>query len=84
MPFITLDLLSIIQCNTREDKALSSFGVISVLYLIQLLCLSGAGGGGEGTTYHGLYGEAPPERGTFFKPQVCERVGSSLVIYING
>ena len=32
-----------------------------------------------GTSYNGLYGEAPPERGTFFKPQVYERVGISLV-----
>ena len=32
--------------------------------------------GGEGATpYNGLYGEAMPERGTFFKPQVYERVG---------
>ena len=31
---------------------------------------------GEGATpYNGLYGEAMPERGTFFKPQVYERVG---------
>ena len=28
-----------------------------------------------GTPYDGLYGEAPPERGTFFRPQVYERVG---------
>ena len=27
----------------------------------------------------GLYGEAPPERGTFFRLQVYERVGISLV-----
>ena len=26
--------------------------------------------GGEGTPYNGLYGEAPPERGTFFRLQV--------------
>ena len=25
-------------------------------------------GGGGGTPYNGLYGEAPPERGTFFRP----------------
>ena len=41
-------------------------------------------GRGEGTTYDGLYGEAPPERGIFFRPQVYERVGISLVEYING
>ena len=27
-------------------------------------------GGGGGTPYNGLYGEAPPERGTFFRLQV--------------
>ena len=32
-----------------------------------------------GTPYNGLYGEAPPERDTFFKLQVYERVGISLV-----
>ena len=38
-----------------------------------------------GTPYNGLYGEAPPERGTFFRPQVYERVGISQVeVYIKG
>ena len=32
-----------------------------------------------GTPYDGLYGEAPPERGIFFGPQVYRRVGISLV-----
>ena len=32
-----------------------------------------------GTLSDGLYGEAPPERGTFFRLQVYERVGISLV-----
>ena len=36
-------------------------------------------GGGEGTPYNGLYGEAPPERNSFFRLQVYERVGISLV-----
>ena len=34
--------------------------------------------GGGGTPYDGLYGEAPPERGIFFRLQVYERVGISL------
>ena len=34
------------------------------------------GGGGRGTPYNGLYGEAPPERGTFFMLQVYDGVGS--------
>ena len=32
-----------------------------------------------GATYNGLYREAPPKRGTFFRLQVYERVGISLV-----
>ena len=31
-----------------------------------------------GTPYDGLYGEAPPQRGIFFRLQVYERVGISL------
>ena len=30
-----------------------------------------------GTPYNGLYGEAPPERGTFFRLEVYKRVGIS-------
>ena len=37
------------------------------------------GRGGGGTPYNGLYGEAPPERGTFFRLQVYKRVGISQV-----
>ena len=37
------------------------------------------GVGGGGTPYNGLYEEAPPERGTFFRLQVYEWVGISLV-----
>lgn len=33
----------------------------------------------EGTPYKGLYGVAPPERGTFVRLQIYERVGVSLV-----
>ena len=32
-----------------------------------------------GTPYNGLYGEAPPERGTFFKLHLYKRVGISQV-----
>ena len=35
--------------------------------------------GGGGTPYNGLYRKDPPERGTFFRLQVYERVGISLV-----
>ena len=36
-------------------------------------------GGWGGTSYNGPYGEAPPERVTFFSLQVYERVGILLV-----
>ena len=36
-------------------------------------------GGRYSDPYNGRYGEAPPERGTFFRLQVHERVGISLV-----
>ena len=35
--------------------------------------------GGGSTPYNGQYGEAPPERGTFFRLQVYKRVEISLV-----
>ena len=41
--------------------------------------LPGGGGGRRRTPYDGLYGEVPPERGTFIRPQLCELVGISLV-----
>ena len=34
-------------------------------------------GGWGGTPYNGLYGEAPPKRGTLFRLQVYKRVGIS-------
>ena len=37
------------------------------------------GGGVGGTPCNNLYGETPPEVGTFFGLQVYERVGISLV-----
>ncbi len=39
----------------------------------------GIGGGGVCTPYNGLYGEAPPERGTFFRLQEYKRVGISQI-----
>ena len=39
---------------------------------------AGCGGGGGGVNpYNELYGEAPPERGIFFRLEVYERVGIS-------
>ena len=41
------------------------------------ICVIDPGAGG--TPYDGLYGEASPERGTFFRLQVYERVEISLL-----
>jgi len=35
---------------------------------------------GGGTFYSGLYGEAPPERGAFFKLAVYKRVGKIAIL----
>ena len=37
------------------------------------------GGGGGGSSYNDLYGEAPHKRGTFFRLSVYRRVGTSQV-----
>ena len=39
---------------------------------------------GGGTPYNGLYGEAPPERGTFFRLQVYKRLGISRAEVFEG
>ena len=39
----------------------------------------GGGGEGRGTPYNGLYGEAPPKMGSFFRVRVNKRVGISQV-----
>ena len=42
------------------------------------------GGGYPLYSYNSLYGEAPPERGTFFRLQVYKRVGISQVEVYEG
>ena len=58
------------------DKALcSTFSILAQVYKwVPATQLPGGGG----TPYNGLYGEALPERGTFFRRQVFERVGILL------
>ena len=55
--------------SLKLDKADTSFRV-------RLLTVSMAR---ESTPYYGLYRKAPPESGIFFRLQVYERVGVSLV-----
>ena len=51
--------------------------LVYLLHLAYLVHLAGFPRGG--TPYNGLYGEAPPKRGTFFRLQVYKRVGISQV-----
>ena len=60
-------------CFQRNDQC---FGV-SLPGILMSLEIWGTIPGG--TPYNGLYGEAPPESGTFLRLQVYERVGILLV-----
>ena len=69
------------------ETALLSFGIKSIRYHSRyrihsrwhfFKCKNRSKARG-GTPYNGLYGEAPPERGTFFRLQVYKRVGISQV-----
>ena len=63
----------------REDDVHQS-GVAIVMTRYASRCLeSWSSARGGSTPYNGLYGEAPPERGTFFRLQVYKRVGISQV-----
>ena len=69
---------SILIPDLRSQSDAKSKHTLKLLYEDGHLTCSLPGGGG-GTTYNGLYGEAPPERGTFFRLQIYEKVGSSQV-----
>ena len=64
------------KCMHREcrDNMVTTGGS----FFIKIITKRGVMRGG-GTPYNGLYGEALPERGTFFRSQVYERVGISQV-----
>ena len=47
----------------------------TIIFLKQLFAIRG----GDGTSYNGLYREAPPQRGTSSTLQAYERVGISRV-----
>ena len=59
--------------NTCSKNCVLIDAQIVVLLQVSMTCPR------EGTPYNGLYGEAPPERGTFFTLQVNETVGMSQV-----
>ena len=62
---------------SNEERAVSvkciyCNSAVASLSMYKVPCYSPGGGG---TPYNGLYGEAPPERGTFLRLQVYKRVG---------
>ena len=62
------------------------FNLVKAFFYIYLSDLIITPKRGEGSTpYNGLSWVAPPERGTFFRLQVYERVGITLVeVYMKG
>ena len=76
---IISEVLELNLCLLKKIKDLEVRGSSRVVSLDKALCSNflslhpgvqmGIGGGGR-TSYNGLYGEAPPERGIFFRPQV--------------
>ena len=73
---------SLRSLNSNYEHNFCLFSTGSIIYTFNKFCsteLSFKDHALGGTSYNGLYGEAPPERGTFFRFQVYERVGISLV-----
>ena len=83
--FLTFSLpspSSLRSLNSNYELNFCLFSTASIIYTFNKFCsteLSFKDHALGGTSYNGLYGEAPPERGTFFRFQVYERVGISLV-----
>ena len=69
-------------CSTEFDilsiRAFSDHPIRHILYYVYAQDFQ-PGVGGGGTPYDGLYAEAPPEMGIFFRPRVYERVRNSLL-----
>ena len=64
----------------NERTFIRDFGAPNVPLLDHFRYQYAQGGGGKGATpYNGLYGEAPPERGAFFRLQLYKRVGKSVI-----
>jgi len=85
---LTHTVYSVLVKNASEIKKNYNYNILSKYFAVA----SKLGGvsiifssrrhycpGGGGTPYNGLYGEAPPEWGTFFRFQVYKRVRISQV-----
>jgi len=65
----------------RQDSNPGHIGGRRVLSPLRHPCSPRVDGG---TPHNGLYGEAPPERGTFFRFQEYERCGFNMLKYMKG
>ena len=70
--------------NNKSYKRAKDFNFFFfAVFKENLLYLTGTNaGGGGGTPYNGLYGEAPPERGTFFRFQVYKIIIIIINLYL--
>ena len=66
------------QVEHNKDQAADMVGLDQVFLHYFHFFGQGVGGGAEGGGTSFDEGEAPPGRGTFFRLQVCERVGVSI------
>ena len=70
-------------CSTEFDilsiRAFSDHVIRHILYYVYAQDFQPGVGGGGSTPYDGLYGEAPPKRGIFFRSRIYERVRNSLL-----
>jgi len=69
---ITLNLIRILK-RKKDEKTTTVTKRLSALWSPSLYPPVSLPG--EDSLYNDLYGEAPPKRGTFFRPQMYERVG---------
>ena len=72
--------------NLKDLISITKQPVVRIAYEIQDVQHLGWWGGGAllSTPYNGLYGEAPPKWGIFFRRQVYEGVGISLAEVTEG
>ena len=62
--FISMNNVSAQEHASCKNRHIFNF---KVMWSVTLSCERVCPRGGGGTPYNGLYGEAPPERGTFFR-----------------
>jgi len=73
-----MTLLDLLAFYAQTSNCVPTLTCLPDLVIIGLLMISSSESSSiprGGTPHNGLYREAPPERGTFFRLQVYERVG---------